>query len=359
MEVEANEQGFFTVHGLQTGQHYELIARTKDSSPKLAGRIWAIPPNPRITIWMSSDFATPNTPAAPAAPAIPGQKPNPANALPRPNGADLSTGPEDGAGGQRNRSGADQNADPARAKRSGEQRRAVDILPPVRLSDPPPNNGSSSTPQPRAEMRPQDIVFNPNLYAQGGPLINVPPQTVSRPEDRQAQPSPYASVVPNAAPPVPSCVLTGRQLDNFALYDLNGKRWEYRSHRGRLVLLDFWATYCPPCRAAIPHLKILQDNYGRYGLEIVGIAYESGSFQEQARAVQGVRDRMRINYRLLLGGDTEASACPVRTQFAVDGLPTLVLLDANNRIIWREKGLLDEIKLHDLKLLIESQLRER
>ena len=130
------------------------------------------------------------------------------------------------------------------------------------------------------------------------------------------------------------------------------------AHSGRLVLLDFWGTWCPPCLAAITHLKILQDNYGPSGLEVIGIDYErSGAYQDRARVVQGVRDRKKISYRLLLGGEIET--CPVRTQFGVDGFPTLVLLDSNNRIIWKEKGLLDQVKLHDLQILIESQLRQR
>ena len=157
---------------------------------------------------------------------------------------------------------------------------------------------------------------------------------------------------------VPSCVLTGRQLDNFALYDLNGNTWEYRNHRGRLVLLDFWATWCTHCVVGITPLRILQDTYGPSGLEVIGIAYErGGTLPEQARAILGVRDRKKINYQLLLGGDNARGPCPVRTQFGVTALPTLVLLDANNRIIWRESGRLDENKLHDLKIVIESQLR--
>ncbi|HEV3080780.1 MAG TPA: redoxin domain-containing protein [Gemmataceae bacterium] len=356
VEVAADEQGFFTIHGLQPGRHYELIARTRDGAPRLAGRVWATPPNPRLLIYMSGDFATQNTPAAPGAPVVPGQKPSPTNSVP---GADSANGPADG--GQRGSFNPEQNADPASAPRPSGGQRGVDILPPVRLGDGPANSGPPSfgapagAAQPQAEIRPQDIVGLPNAYAQGGIPANIPPQgTVPV----RVPPPSYALTAPIVPTQVPSCVLTGRQLDNFALYDINGNTWEYRNHRGRFVLLDFWGTWCTYCVAGIPHLKVLQDTYGPWGLEVVGIAYErGGTFQEQVRAVQGVRDRKKINYQLLLGGESARGACPVRTQFGIDAFPTLVLLDANNRIIWRERGLLDQVKLHDLKIVIESQLR--
>ncbi|HEV3118804.1 MAG TPA: redoxin family protein [Gemmataceae bacterium] len=358
IEIAADEQGFFTIHGLQTGQHYELIARTREGGPKLAGRVWATPPNPRLLIYMSDDFATQNTPAAPG-PTTPGQKPTPTNAVPGPGAQDSADGSGDGASGERTGAGNDPLLGPGAAARPNGRQRPVDILPPVRLSDTPPApaTGSPGTGQPRAEIRPQDIAGNPNLFAQGNLPANIPPQGGFGVQPAQVQPAPLAATVPMVATQVPSCILTGRQLENFALYDVNGQVWEYRGHRGKLVLLDFWGTWCPYCMAAIPHLKILQDTYGASGLEVIGIDYEKdGSYPDHVRAVQGVRDRRKINYRLLIGSDIRT--CPVRTQFAVDLFPTVVLLDANNRIIWRETGLLDQVKLRDLQVLIESQLRQ-
>src|SRR5262249_54082442 len=147
-------------------------------------------------------------------------------------------------------------------------------------------------------------------------FTNIPPQAAA---------SSRGSITP-----VPSCVLTGKQLHNFALYGLDARPWEYRTHKGRIVLLVFWETACLPCRAAIPSLKTFQNRYGPHGLEIIAIAYENGPRGEQIRKVQNVRDRLGINYRLLLGG--EAGSCPVRTQFGVNAFPTLVLLDGHNRI---------------------------
>ena len=92
-------------------------------------------------------------------------------------------------------------------------------------------------------------------------------------------------------------------------------------------------------------------------LEVVGVACEmSGSFTEQARRVQAIRDRSRINYRLLLGSDY--TTCPVRTQFGVKRFPTLVLLDATSRIIWSQEGLTAS-NLQELEWLIRHELEAR
>ena len=209
-------------------------------------------------------------------------------------------------------------------------------------SAPPPNASPS---QSGSEPRPQDIAGTPEARVGVPPVTNIPPQGEL---GRQFAPNrPLAGAPPFTEPAtrVPSCVLTGKQLHNFALYDLQGRPWEYRNHHGRLVLLVFWETTCLPCRAAIPYLKTWQERYGPSGFEIIAIAYEQGSLQEQIRRLQSLRDSLQIPYRLLLGG--EVSSCPVRTQFAVHAFPTVVLLDESSRIIWQQQGL-DAAKLHEL-----------
>src|SRR5262249_37421478 len=155
----------------------------------------------------------------------------------------------------------------------------------------------------------------------------------------------------------PSCLLTGQILHNFALNDLNGQPWEYRvNRRGRLVLLDFWETKCVPCQYAIPHLKGWQQLYGAYGLEVVGIAYEEGTPQERCQKVNRLRQRLGINYRLLMGSDR--SQCPVKIQFGVVAFPTLVLLDEDGRIIWRSEGL-GAGQIEELENIIKQRLGVR
>jgi thiol-disulfide isomerase/thioredoxin len=152
----------------------------------------------------------------------------------------------------------------------------------------------------------------------------------------------------------------GQRLHNFALNDINGQPWEYRKdRRGRLVLLDFWGTWCVPCQYAVRHLVGMQQSYGPFGLEIIGIAYESGPAPEQARKVRGVAQRLGVNYRMLLGTGREVD-CPVRTQFEVRYFPTLVLIDDKGQILWRNRS--DESpddQWHELERLIKQRLGVR
>jgi thiol-disulfide isomerase/thioredoxin len=144
-------------------------------------------------------------------------------------------------------------------------------------------------------------------------------------------------------------------LDNFALYRHDGVVWEFKRHRrGRLVLLDFWHTTCPPCLASIRHLNALQRAYGSYGLEVVGIACESGTRAQQRAQVAQARVRYSMAYTTLLSGGG-AGPCPVRTQFEIKAFPTLVLVDEAGNIVWRSEGL-DEYRLADLKGQIQRRL---
>jgi thiol-disulfide isomerase/thioredoxin len=333
IKVAPDPQGYFTIAGLVPGQSYQLIARTRDGYPKLAGSTWAKPPNPRVLIQMSADLPSSSTPPAPAAPALPGQKSGPTNSIGPFNTPERNPGQANNQGSAPLRPSGGFIPGP----------RGIEIGPPVRINEAPPA-------QPQAEVRPQDIAVNPGVARRDTPPANIPSQGGNG-SLLPGQDSPYASLSPAR---VPSCVLTGKQLHNFALYDLEGRPWEFRNHQGKLVLLDFWGTWCLPCLRATPHLRILQENYGPAGLEVIGIDYErDGTLQEQLRKVQSVRDRLGLNYRLLVGN---MQNCPVKSQFGVRVFPTLVLLDENNRIIWREEGL-DDVKLQDLTTLIRYGLR--
>jgi thiol-disulfide isomerase/thioredoxin len=190
--------------------------------------------------------------------------------------------------------------------------------------------------------------------------VEAPDPPVSAIPGRSSTPSPADTLAvpgPQFGPPrVPSCVLTGQTLYNFALNDLTGHPWEYRQRRGKLVLIDFWGTWCIHCLHTIPNLNILQERYGPYGLEVIGIAYETGAPAEQVRKVNDVRQRTRMNYRVLLGSDRDT--CPVRKQFGVRAWPTMVLIDDTGRIVWRGEGG-DPQHLRELEVVIQQRLAAR
>jgi len=97
----------------------------------------------------------------------------------------------------------------------------------------------------------------------------------------------------------------------------------------------------------------MQDRFGPYGLEIIGISYEQGTFEEQIIKVERIRQRLGINYRLLVGSDF--IHCPVRNQFGISAYPTLVLLDDNGCIIWRSEGLGGH-QIEELEAIVKQKL---
>jgi thiol-disulfide isomerase/thioredoxin len=316
VEVAADSQGYFTIQSLQPGHHYQLTARLKNGDRLMAGTTYATPPDPKVLIRISEDFATTTTPLPPSAPNVPGGSTPGADS----GWSPLGSRPQTGAG----------------------PRRAADIGPPVAA---PPN---------QAPLRPESITQN-GLAMNSPTLADIPPQGRGYPYHRPGAENLTMPAIGQAV--VPSCVLTGQTLSNFALLDISGQPWEYqKNHRGRLTLIDFWGTWCAYCMQAIPHLNMLQDRYGPAGLEVIGIAYEDGNFLQQVAKVNRARQMRQIRYQVLLGGDRDR--CPVRTQFAVLNWPTLVLLDETGRIIWRCEGL-DAQQLRELDVILHQRLGVR
>jgi thiol-disulfide isomerase/thioredoxin len=203
-------------------------------------------------------------------------------------------------------------------------------------------------PQPAPHVPPRYTPPPPPSSDEGRAL---PPLTV--PATPGLRPAAAAPLPPPA--PVPSCTVVGGRVDQLALYDVDGKPWELRRDRkGRLVLLDFWYTGCTPCLNAAGHLRELQRVYGPYGLHVVGVAYESGTAEQQMAKVRAARSRHGMNYTMLLGGGG-AGPCPVKAQFRVTAFPTLVLIDEAGQIVWRGEGL-DEMNLYQLKVEVHRRL---
>jgi thiol-disulfide isomerase/thioredoxin len=177
---------------------------------------------------------------------------------------------------------------------------------------------------------------------------------------RPSQPIGPTSQAPDERTPVPSCQLVGRRLINLALYDQNGDVWEYRKSRagkgrpGRLLLIDFWQSHCGPCLEAMHGIVELNQQYGPFGLDVIGIAYESGTREEALSQILSIRGRYGIRYPTLLGN---GRSCPVRNQFDIQAFPTLVLIDQNGDIVLRKEGLskrdYEELRVEIYKRLIQ------
>ena len=120
---------------------------------------------------------------------------------------------------------------------------------------------------------------------------------------------------------------------NFKLADLSGHSVELASHRGKVVLIDFWATWCPPCRQEIPHFIELYKAYRGKGLEIIGIALD----QSGAAVVKPFAQMNGINYPIVIGTpQVEAAYGGIR------GIPTTFLVDKKGQIAKKYIGYQDK-----------------
>ncbi len=122
--------------------------------------------------------------------------------------------------------------------------------------------------------------------------------------------------------------LLGKEAPDFTLKDLNGRDVSLRDLRGRVLLLNFWATWCPPCVEEIPALNRLRRGFQGRDFEIVGISTD--------RSVSTIKEFMETNpieYLVLHDGDIKVSRI-----YNVFSIPTTFLIDRNGRIVERYFG---------------------
>jgi peroxiredoxin len=368
LEAETLEGGYFTIEGLKVGRHYKLIARAEQGGEMVSQAVFVQPPKPNLYLQLSKHNTTPSTPPVPDPPKLPGKKDvsgteSSHERTPSATTLDPPVKIDPGKGSAPFREGESRpppdNGMGASGGNSGNISNIAQEFP--RTPAPRPQTEDVSIPNPSKSGTPD----GPQSY-RSAPWPQPPaPQWERIPDERRprsttpaAPPSPSESVrIPSIPTKVPSCVLLGNKLDNFALNDVDGRTWEYkRDFHGQLLLLDFWYHTCSPCLQAIPRLNALQREYGPYGLQVVGIACETGTLEEQRSHVRSVRGRYNINYTTLLsGGGPER--CEVIKQFQVTYYPKLVLIDKSGKIIWQstDKGM-DDYAHEQLKRLIHRQL---
>jgi thiol-disulfide isomerase/thioredoxin len=114
-----------------------------------------------------------------------------------------------------------------------------------------------------------------------------------------------------------------RQATDLGLKDLRGRTLKISNFKGKVVLLNFWATWCPPCRAEMPDLVKWQREYRTHGLRVVGITYPP---QELNEVLQFTR-KLKVNYPIALG--TEETK---KLFFQGDTLPLTVVIDREGNI---------------------------
>lgn len=108
---------------------------------------------------------------------------------------------------------------------------------------------------------------------------------------------------------------------------IDGKTFDLADYKGKVVLINFWATWCGPCRMEIPDLIRLQEKYGPKGFTVVGLSED-----DSAEPVKPFVKDNKINYPVLV------SPPGLGQEYAVTGLPTSFLVDKNGKVVWAMSG---------------------
>lgn len=137
------------------------------------------------------------------------------------------------------------------------------------------------------------------------------------------------------------------EAPSFSLYTLDGEAFRLEEHRGKVVVLNFWATWCPPCRREIPTFVKLQRELGDRGLQFVGVALERSAGPGDVRAFA---EKMNVNYPVGLGNGRIA-----QKYGGVRGLPETFIIGPGGTIQGHIQGMATESMLRPgLEALLET-----
>jgi peroxiredoxin len=135
---------------------------------------------------------------------------------------------------------------------------------------------------------------------------------------------------------LPASDVNGSPAPDFELTSLDGRQVKLSDYRGKAVLLNFWATWCSPCKVEMPWFIDLQKQYGPKGLQVLGIAMDDSGTAE----IDKFAKTMGVDYPVLLGKEAVGQAYG-----GVQYLPTTFYIDRQGRIVDRVFGLISESEI--------------
>jgi cytochrome c biogenesis protein CcmG/thiol:disulfide interchange protein DsbE len=149
-----------------------------------------------------------------------------------------------------------------------------------------------------------------------------------------------------AQPAFTAATLVRKKAPEFVRHDLDRKRLDLKAYRGKVVLLNFWATWCAPCQVEMPSFVAWQRTYGPRGLQVIGI-----SMDDDPALVREASDKLKLNYPVAMGdvklGDLYGG---------VLGLPMTFLIDRHGEIKAKYQG---ETSLGKMEIRLRSVLSSR
>lgn len=144
--------------------------------------------------------------------------------------------------------------------------------------------------------------------------------------------------------PVTAGTLVGQQRPDFSLQDTDGRTRSINEWSGKVLVINFWATWCPPCRKEIPAFVDLQEQYGKQGLQFIGIAID------EKDKVSEFSDTYGVNYPMLLG-TLDAIELGKRYGNSFGALPYTIIVGKDGKIAYIQRGEL-------LKTTAEAEIKK-
>ncbi len=133
----------------------------------------------------------------------------------------------------------------------------------------------------------------------------------------------------------------GQKFPQMTLVDINGKEVQLGGKQDKVYLVDFWATWCTPCREAIPFLQELHEKYSEKGLVVVGVALDSGSEQE----VRAFVENFKMTYRICVPKNGQE----VMQRYRVKAFPTMYIVDKKGIVRYVEEGYGEDLQAEILR----------
>lgn len=140
----------------------------------------------------------------------------------------------------------------------------------------------------------------------------------------------------------------GQSAPPFKVVSTSGQQISLANYKGYVLVIDFFATWCPPCREAVPHLNSLSRKYGRQGLQVLGLSLDDGDED----VVKDFIASKRIVYPVALAGQD------VQTDYGLRSLPTAYVIDKKGNVADRFMGGSDAT-IKNMETLIKKLLAEK
>ncbi|HJV61079.1 MAG TPA: TlpA disulfide reductase family protein [Albitalea sp.] len=144
-----------------------------------------------------------------------------------------------------------------------------------------------------------------------------------------------------------SAVAPASAAPDFTLRSMDGPNLRLQEQRGRVVLVNFWATWCGPCRQEMPHMNRLYEKYRASGFVLLGI-----NVDEDPRNAAGVAAKLGLKFPVLLDTDKKVSKL-----YQLATMPSTVLIDRDGRVRYVHRGYVDGVE-NDYEKQIRDLLKE-